>query len=343
MMCGDRLVNALIIFSVLFCCQTVYPWFEYDRAAASAQQQDWGKATQLLKQVLVDQPDRPDVLYDAGVASFRVGDVEQARAYFNAVTQAEHVDTQLKEQAHFNLGNTQVQRKKLQEAIEQYEKVLEINPGNERAKHNLEIVKQMLEQQQQKQEQQQQQDQDQNKDDEQSQDGDGQEQEQNGDGQGDQKDKNDESESKDSERNQPEEQQQGQENNNGSEKEQGDDKRKQDWRAPQHEQTEQDPEREGSQAQQGAQEPEQEEQQDKGNNHSNSPEPSQQKEGEQQSVAQGTPEEEKGQEPELPFGPDSWLAAVLDEQEKRDAENNKKMMRYHVSKQLAGQDGQNCW
>jgi len=124
-------------------------WLAYDRGVAAAQRGDWQKATSLLTQKLVDSPDRPDLLYDAGVASYRSNDIERAYAYFTKASEHGSAGLQLKEQAYFNIGNCCVQQNQLQKAVSAYENALEINPNNERAIHNLGIAKQMLEAQKQ--------------------------------------------------------------------------------------------------------------------------------------------------------------------------------------------------
>ena len=139
--------------------------FEYDRAIAQAQKGNWQKSKELLTQVVVDAPHCPQALYDLGISSYKTGQFDAALSYFNQVANQTSLSN-LKEQAYFNAGNAHVELKQLQEAIDAYDKVLAINPANERAKHNKELVKKMLEQQQKKEEEKKQND-EQKKDDEQ--------------------------------------------------------------------------------------------------------------------------------------------------------------------------------
>ena len=154
----NRYSGVVVLIIMIICQVRCYAWFGYDRAVYAAQKGNWQKATQLLTQKLVNAPNRADLLYDAGVASFRAGEIDKAHVYFARATEQDAVDTQIKEQAYFNCGNCCVERKQLEEAVSAYEKALEINPNNERTQHNLEIVKKMLEQQKQQQQQQEQQD-----------------------------------------------------------------------------------------------------------------------------------------------------------------------------------------
>lgn len=128
----------------------MYGIFEYDRAIRAAQRNDWHHAKQMLKNLLVHHADQPDVLYDAGVASYKTGEFDTAHAYFNASAQCADAHPHLKEQAYFNSGNSLVQVNKLDQAIEQYEKVLALNPDNAQARHNLEQIKKKKEEQQKK-------------------------------------------------------------------------------------------------------------------------------------------------------------------------------------------------
>lgn len=143
------------IILILTCiCMPAYAWFEHGRAVDAAHTGDWQRAHALLTTELVNYPHDPSVIYDAGVAAYKTGDHEQARAYFDHVTSLPQASDQLKERAYFNAGNTRVALKQLEDAIKNYEQALALDPHDERARHNLEIVKKMLEQQKQEQDKQ---------------------------------------------------------------------------------------------------------------------------------------------------------------------------------------------
>jgi len=147
----------LFFLAVLFYCGQTNTFWEHDRAVSAAQGGDFKKSKNLLITHVQDNPDDMSSLFDLGVSSSVLNEHKEAAAYFRTV--AEHIDASadLKERAYFNCGNTCVPLKELEKAIENYEQALKINPDNEKTKHNLEVVKKMLEQQ--KQEQQNQQDQ----------------------------------------------------------------------------------------------------------------------------------------------------------------------------------------
>lgn len=121
--------------------------WSYGNAAASAQKGEWQKAQHAINDLVCAMPDRADIVYDSGVAAYRLSEFEHAKAYFESVTAMQNVDFDLKKQAYFNLGNTHVARKKFSDAIVPYEKVLELDPDNRLAQHNLEKVKEILKQQ----------------------------------------------------------------------------------------------------------------------------------------------------------------------------------------------------
>lgn len=78
--------------------------------------------------------------YRKGVAEYRAGRYAEAEALFRISARPE-----VEKEAAYNLGNALVHQQKLEESIEQYEKVLAKWPDHQPTKENLEIVKKMLE------------------------------------------------------------------------------------------------------------------------------------------------------------------------------------------------------
>lgn len=151
---------------------SIVDMMRYSNASHIAQQEKWDAAYQKMSDLVVTNYDRADLLYDTGVVAYRNNNFEQAKNYFEralAVTK----DASLKERIYFNLGNTHVALKQLQNALTDYQEVLKINKDNAQAKHNWQKVKEMLEQQKQQQENQdkQKEDQDQQQDKDQQQNG----------------------------------------------------------------------------------------------------------------------------------------------------------------------------
>jgi Ca-activated chloride channel family protein len=82
--------------------------------------------------------------YRRGIAYYRMGNFAEAEKMFRQSSREEVASS-----AACNLGNSLVKQQKFSEAISTYEDVLKKWPNHTKAKENLELVKQMLEQQKQ--------------------------------------------------------------------------------------------------------------------------------------------------------------------------------------------------
>lgn len=94
-------------------------------------------------------PDNPILRFNAGDALYRQQEYEKAREQFGRISAGS--DLNLAARAHYNTGNSYLQEKKLEQAIEEYQNALRCDPGDARAKRNLEIARRMQQQQQQQQ------------------------------------------------------------------------------------------------------------------------------------------------------------------------------------------------
>ena len=83
-----------------------------------------------------------------GYSYYQSQDYEQAQQFFQDNLAQQPNDPQ----SHYNLGNAQAQLQQFDQAIASYEKALQLDPSMEDAKANLELIKQLQEQQQQQQE-----------------------------------------------------------------------------------------------------------------------------------------------------------------------------------------------
>lgn len=115
---------------------------------------DYQKAMTDFESRLQTAPDSTKLQFDAGAASYKLGDFGKAVDHFTKALLAE--DQKLREDASYNLGNSLVRRgesaqgkeeKKAdwKNAIQHYTEALNIQPKNKRAEENREIVKKMLE------------------------------------------------------------------------------------------------------------------------------------------------------------------------------------------------------
>lgn len=78
--------------------------------------------------------------YKKGVAYYKKGDFKNAEESFR-----ENKRPEVQESAWYNLSNSLAKQNKFEEALETYEKVLEINPNNQKAKNNKKLVEEIIE------------------------------------------------------------------------------------------------------------------------------------------------------------------------------------------------------
>lgn len=306
----------IILLLLVFSANT-HPIFNYDRAISASQEGDWQQTSTMLTNLITDDPGNPELLYDAGVAAFKLRRFAQAQTYFTQAAQAEGVPALLQEQAYFNLGNACVEQKKLAEAITHYEKVLAMNPDNERARHNLEVVKKMLEEQKKQEEEQKKQQEEQEKEKEKDSDDNKQDQQNKNQGGQNQQDKQQQNQGKDSQGgDQPQkrdQQQKRDEHNNRG---------KQDNRDEQNNKAKGDEDKQDGADQAGK------EQKDGRDQDGQSGQPQQ---SAQQQLASATKELDKK------------IAALLEAQQEKDAQVNKQFIKAAVGKSMKGNHGQHCW
>lgn len=105
---------------------------------------DFGLSESKYTQLLADNPYDAELNYNLGTIFHKEKKYEDALCYLNRAVLHAKPNSLLHEQSLFNRANTFVQQKKFDQAIKDYQKVLQINPENEKARHNLQIVEQML-------------------------------------------------------------------------------------------------------------------------------------------------------------------------------------------------------
>jgi len=377
---------------------------DYDFASHAAQQENWEQAQKLLSTLLIDSPDRADLLYDLGIIFNQNGDLQQACTYFSrAAAACEGVSDKLCEQAHFNAGNARVALDELEDAIEQYEKVLAINPTNKFAQHNLDKVKDMLKKKQEEQEEQKQKEENQQQgsqqdeknhqnnarqeneetsDDEQEKNNQQEQNNQSRDSQSDNDNQNGESTEKIHEKDHGDGQEQSTSPDNGSSNKLSQDCDEQDKQRQQAERGTDGKEREQKRSQQNrCDQRNRANDKDQGYRNNETNEKSKEQPygkqynktenhnftSEQQDIPTSSPDihsqnkhqEQKKQDittKQLQSGnttgqnnsgsihpQDQWVTAILEKQEEKDKQANKKIMEAKIQRECAGTYGQNCW
>lgn len=104
---------------------------------------DFKKAESLYSDLHADNGNNADLNYNLGSVLHKQKKFDEAFTFLNRAVENSKANSKLKEQALFNRGNNFVQQGKLDDAIKDYKKVLNINPKNEAAQKNLKLVEQL--------------------------------------------------------------------------------------------------------------------------------------------------------------------------------------------------------
>jgi Ca-activated chloride channel family protein len=99
----------------------------------------YDQALQAFVDRQVEQPEDAELLLNIGSAHYQMRDYAAAEEAF--VKAAMSGDDDVRAQALYDLGNTAYRQGKLEEAVERYQRVLDLRPDDEDAKFNLEFVR----------------------------------------------------------------------------------------------------------------------------------------------------------------------------------------------------------
>ncbi len=87
-------------------------------------------------------PNRPELLYNLGNAYYKKGDFDAAEGQLRDALNL--ADPALKAKIYYNLGNIDFRKGRMKEAIENYQKALELHPDDQESKDNIEFVKKVM-------------------------------------------------------------------------------------------------------------------------------------------------------------------------------------------------------
>ena len=118
------------------------------------QNERWDEALSYFQAAVDEDPENPQLQFNLGSALYKKERYEDAAAAFEKSLMTRDIRQQ--ENAYFNQGNAYYRLEKYQEAVEAYKKALDIDPEDQAAKHNLELVRARLKEMADKQQQQQQ-------------------------------------------------------------------------------------------------------------------------------------------------------------------------------------------
>lgn len=101
---------------------------------------DYDRAERLYRQVLEDNPDAPQILFNLGNALAHQGDAEASKEMFTRYRDLVSDPTELSH-AEYNIGYLYGETGQTEEAIRQFRRALELDPADEDAKFNFEVLK----------------------------------------------------------------------------------------------------------------------------------------------------------------------------------------------------------
>ncbi len=142
-----------------------------ERAEQAYKAKNYQQALEYYQEALTRNPDSDTLAYNLGNTQYQLGQYQEAAGQFGRVLSKQ--SPTVGPRALYNMGNSlfqmgreQQDQQLLNQSLEAFKKSIRLNPRDEDAKHNYELVKRFIQQQQQ---QQQQPNQDQNKQDQQQQ------------------------------------------------------------------------------------------------------------------------------------------------------------------------------
>ena len=163
----------LIIVSVHFI-------FGQDKGKSAYNDKRYGDAKKYYQDILSKRKNDNAAKFGLGVTAYKQKDIETALSSLNTAKNSE--DSKLASKAYYNLGNMLREQNKMDESLAFYKKAIELDPSDQDAKINFELLKQAIQEQQnqeqQNQEQQNQEQQNQEQQDQEQQDQEQQDQEQ---------------------------------------------------------------------------------------------------------------------------------------------------------------------
>jgi Ca-activated chloride channel family protein len=117
---------------------------EIDKGVKAYRNGDYSKAIDHFSAAQLEDPDRPELLYNLGSAFYKNKEYDAAETHLReALLKA---DPTLKAKIHYDLGNIDFRKGRLKEAIQNYQKALKIAPNDEHTKENIEFVKKAMQQ-----------------------------------------------------------------------------------------------------------------------------------------------------------------------------------------------------
>lgn len=131
----------LVLSGLLFC----YPaWAgSIGQGEEYYKKEDYKGALKEFQEAQVDAPQRFDLIYNTGNSYYKTNQYKEADTLFSSASESKN--SNLKKKAFYNRGNAAYRQGKLMEAVENYQRALDIDPKDEDTKYNLDFVKREIE------------------------------------------------------------------------------------------------------------------------------------------------------------------------------------------------------
>ncbi|MBC8491064.1 MAG: tetratricopeptide repeat protein [Candidatus Marinimicrobia bacterium] len=139
-----------VISILLLCC---IPALAKDNAQKLYESGQYDEAINKYNRILIEHPDWEEVHFGKGSALYKSEKIDEAMREFELAISSK--DPLQKSAVYYNMGNALIKSERLEESLRFYKRALELNPQDYDAKHNFELVRQMMQQQNQNQSQQQ--------------------------------------------------------------------------------------------------------------------------------------------------------------------------------------------
>ena len=105
----------------------------------------YDRALKLFIEAQLENPEKPELLYNLGNAYYKTGDFESAYQHYLQALKSE--DQSLRQKTQYNLGNTSFRKGQMEQAVKHYESALKLDPNDSQARQNLAFVRKIMQQQ----------------------------------------------------------------------------------------------------------------------------------------------------------------------------------------------------
>jgi len=127
------------------------PTLAQDEARRLYDTEQYEDAVRKYDRILSEHPDWEEAHFGRGAALYKSEQIEEAMREFELAISSKN--PLQKSAAFYNIGNAFMKSDRLEESLRFYKRALELNPRDYDAKHNFELVRQMMQQEQQQQQQ----------------------------------------------------------------------------------------------------------------------------------------------------------------------------------------------